>query len=114
MQQRVSSLLRTTHYTNRMVLQCATKIVVDAGLTAEVVHKSIASPRFFRDILEELLNVSQISTIVRRRVLDEPPPAFGVREPGISETLEVFILGLYSHNRPIEEAVDCFSCSVDC
>ena len=97
-----------------MVLQCATKIVVDAGLTAEVVHKSIASPGFFRDILEELLNVSQISTIVRRRLLDEPPPALGVREPGISETLEVFILSLYSHNRPVEEAVDCFSCCVNC
>ena len=113
MQQRVSSLPHTTDYIERMVLQCATQIVVDASLAAKIVHKRIASPCFFRDILEELLNVSQISTIVRRRLLDEPPPALGVQEPGISENLEVFILGLYSHNRPIEEAIDCFSCSVD-
>ena len=91
-------------------LQWTAEIVVDASFAAEIVHKSVPSPWFLRNILEELLDVPQIGTIIRRRVLDESPPALGIGKIGISEALEVFVLSLYSYDRAVEEAVDGFLC----
>lgn len=90
--------------------QCATEIVVDASFAAEVVQERVASRGLLRDVLKKLVDVSEICAIVRHCVLDEFSPALSVREPSISEAIEVFVLGLDSYNWALQKAAHGLLC----
>lgn len=91
--------------------QCAAEIVVDASFTAKVVYECVAKLRLLREILEKPVDVSQICAIVRRCALDKFSPAFSVKELGISEAFEVFVLGLDSYDCALQEAAHGLLCN---